>query len=104
MDPDHVDAGTVKHAVGDVLDAAAALHARDAAADDGDARAAQSDGGLQVRGNLAEPRFARGDGPDVAEGLVLDVHALRVLGWMLMLWWVDGQTSVVGGLWWRCVP
>lgn len=76
MDPDHVDGGTVDHAVRKVLDASGALEARDAAADDGDVGAVESGFEFQMRGDVAEPGFAGRDGPDAAERLVLDINAL----------------------------
>lgn len=76
MDSDHVDGGTVKHAVREVLNSIGALEAGDAAADDGDVGAVEADFEFQMRGHVTEPGFARGDGPDAAERLVLDVDAL----------------------------
>lgn len=76
MDPDHVDGGAVEDAVGEVLNAIDGLQTRDAATDDGDVGAVEPDFELQVCGDVTEPRFAGWDGPDVAEGLVLDVDAL----------------------------
>jgi hypothetical protein len=54
------------------------LQARDAAAYDGDIGVVKTSFEFQMSGDVAEPGFAGGDGPDAAEGLVLDINALGI--------------------------
>jgi hypothetical protein len=77
MYTDYIDSGTIESTVGKVLNTSNALQPRDAATNDCNIGAIESNLEFQVCGDVTKPGLTRWDGPDTTERLVLDVNTLN---------------------------